>query len=49
MKCPLCGAALVLGLHPADEDTEAVERRDAWEAAEDAALLREAQNGGLER
>ena len=45
MNCPVCGAELEFVLEQPDRDTDAVERREAWEAAEAAALLREA-NGG---
>ena len=44
VNCPVCGAALVLREADRDADTPE-ERREAWEAAEAAALLREA-NGG---
>jgi hypothetical protein len=46
MHCPECGAELVFALATADED-DPVGRREAWQLAEDEALLREA-NGGAD-
>ena len=44
VNCPVCGAAVTFALVVPDDDGPDHATRAQWQAAEDAALLREATN-----